>query len=263
MTDTGAQSKDWSSPVREPECKNCGHPVAENFCPRCGQQRAERLSLRRLLGSSVADLSDLNGGFLHTLKSLTLSPGSVARDYVEGRRLPYTNPVKYCFIVVTVYALVVNIFQTATRPAFMGEASELETTLFHIIHGLLAYLVFVVLMPVAAIQLRLFRDADTHWADAYVFCLFAFGHLYWLNALFSLAGLTLSAIGLSALLLISIGYLAWALWDFYQRAFGPPFFRAVVLVLATALIINALSLLLANLIYYLGLVDKLAALLVA
>ena len=97
--------------VRHPALTDVGGDglAAPPLCPNCGEPRAGRFLLRvraagdGRAGSRSAGLwrefasraFNLNRGLLHTVVSLAQSPGSVPRDYVEGRRRTYTNPLSF------------------------------------------------------------------------------------------------------------------------------------------------------------------------
>ena len=63
---------------------------------------------------------------------MTLRPGAFVLDYLGGKRKSAINPLKYCFIVTTLYALAVNLLDINFD--FGGELdfdSE-ERQIFHI-----------------------------------------------------------------------------------------------------------------------------------
>ena len=91
-------------------CANCGEPRAGRYCAECGQREmGGRLTLRRLWGEFASRVFNLNRGLLHTVASLARSPGSVPRDYVEGRRRTYTNPLSFLLLAATLSVLVVSL----------------------------------------------------------------------------------------------------------------------------------------------------------
>jgi hypothetical protein len=84
-------------------CSNCGAARNGQFCASCGQKFHERpLTARRLVRDVVERVFDLDQGVLHTFWHLVIRPGTVARQYVEGLRKPYVNPIAYIVIGVAV-----------------------------------------------------------------------------------------------------------------------------------------------------------------
>jgi hypothetical protein len=87
-------------------CTNCGAERTGAFCHVCGQRyRDERLTVRRVLQDLTTRFLDVESGFLHTVYRLTVAPGTVARDYVAGRRQRYVGPATYLIVITTVSIL--------------------------------------------------------------------------------------------------------------------------------------------------------------
>jgi len=232
-------------------CRNCGNAVNTAFCGVCGQAAYRQVTFRRLFRESLLRAFDLEDGFLHTLTSLSLRPGRVIRDYVQGRRKPFTNPVSYCFLVVTIYALTINILDVEISIPGVLEFSDIERRVYHILHGLLAYLVFFILWPVAAIQAWLFRESGLRIAETYAFSLFVFGHVNLVSAVFAAAGWLAGVPGIATLMAIQFVYLVWAMSGFYDLS-RPPVLRGLAVSAANFIIANTLSLLIGNLIVAAG-----------
>lgn len=95
-------------------CPNCNEPRAGRFCSGCGQRAtAGRLTLRSLWGEFASRVFNLDRGLLHTATSLARAPGSVPRDYVEGRRRTYTNPLSFFLIAATLSLLSYGLYDDA------------------------------------------------------------------------------------------------------------------------------------------------------
>lgn len=75
------------------ECLNCGHKVTSNFCANCGQSAAvKRLKMPEILGAFFQNAFFFDGRLLQTIIKLFKQPGVVAREFIEGKRVQYTNP---------------------------------------------------------------------------------------------------------------------------------------------------------------------------
>lgn len=243
--------------MNQDACGNCGAPLYEQFCQNCGQRRAEKISISRVLRDGFGRLLDLDTGILFTFRELSLRPGAFVRGYLAGKRQSCTNPLKYCFIVVTVYALTINFLDINFDLGDGVEFDQQERQVFHIIHGFLAYLTFLILFPVAALQRWLFRDSGLSFSESYVFGLFVIGHGTWIAVLIALSGLMSSIPGLLIVLLAQLIYLIWAMQSFYAPGGRPPVFRAMLIFATNAICSNLLALVVGNLIVRLGLVEPL------
>jgi hypothetical protein len=240
-------------------CPNCGSTPDTPYCGRCGQSRALGLDLPSLFRGSFARILDLEGGFLHTFVRLTRDPGSVCRDYVVGRRQPYTHPVSYCFLLVTMYALTINMLGIEISFGDAIEYGETERRVYHTLHGILAYLLFLTLIPVAALQRRLFSASGYGLADSYVFTLFVLGHATIIGIVFAAAGWLATQAGIVAYFVLQFGYVLWAMTRFYGLR-RPPALRCLLLAVVNFSITNVVSLAVGNLIVWLGLLEPLESL---
>ena len=248
-------SKRVSDPAR---CENCGASGVDAYCPRCGQLRPRPLTVRGLYRGAANTLFDVDRGFFHTIRALTSKPGETCRGYVDGRRQPLTGPFKYCFIVVTIYALTVNLLGVEIDLPGDTTFDERERRLFELLTSLMSYLLFFVLIPAAAIQRLMFRASGDTLGATYLFCLYVFGHLSWVSALFAATGLLSVEGGVLALLLVNFAYVAWAMKGFYAHLSLPPVLRAAALTVITSLLVNLVALTIGNLIVLLGWLEPLA-----
>ena len=86
-------------------CLNCGDPLlpSKNFCANCGQKSiAHRLSLHEIGHEALHYFTHADKGIFHLVKELAVSPGKVAREFVEGRRKQYFPPLNFFLIVAAI-----------------------------------------------------------------------------------------------------------------------------------------------------------------
>jgi hypothetical protein len=191
-------------------CRNCGEALAGEFCTRCGQRhRHQRLGVRVWLEDLVTSVTNLESRVLQTVIGLTLRPGTVARDYVEGRQVRYVSPVRYALGTCAAWWGAV-----ALQPEAAGNVA------WWIEYGQLVNLASIPLL-VPFVQVA-FIGARYNYAEHLGLLLFATGHTFlWrtLLALLALTPLKSSGLDLAANIVdqvLFIAYFTWALWGFHR-----------------------------------------------
>lgn len=109
-------AKHGRGPVKDGVCANCGGAVSGNFCATCGQPAR----VHRKLGHMVEEFLH---AFLHfdtrawrTLPLLILRPGTLTRDYIEGRRTRYVSPLAMFLLAVFAMFFVFELSEGARSP---------------------------------------------------------------------------------------------------------------------------------------------------
>ncbi|MFY8091147.1 MAG: DUF3667 domain-containing protein [Chitinophagaceae bacterium] len=87
-------------------CLNCNKPFTERelFCSSCGQRTTtHRFSLKSIFAHDfVHAIFHLDRGFFSTLKNLFLQPGTVVKEFLDGKRVKYFNYFTMILVLITV-----------------------------------------------------------------------------------------------------------------------------------------------------------------
>ena len=84
-------------------CRNCDADLTAGHahCPVCGQKRiTERLTLHEIAHDMIHAVFHVDRSALSLVRMLLIRPGTVALDYVRGRRKRYFGPFAFLFFVV-------------------------------------------------------------------------------------------------------------------------------------------------------------------
>tara|TARA_Y100000815_G_scaffold256955_3_gene265104 strand:- start:9353 stop:10579 length:1227 start_codon:yes stop_codon:yes gene_type:complete len=95
------------------QCLNCGHPLelSDRFCSYCGQLNSvKRLSLKDFFGEFLHSIFTYDSRFRYTVKDIIFKPGTITRNYVNGKRLKYANPFRFFLSISILYFLLANLF---------------------------------------------------------------------------------------------------------------------------------------------------------
>ncbi len=88
-------------------CKNCDTPLDGNFCTQCGQKAdIHRITFKHFLHEFFHAFTHTDKGILLLMKELVARPGYVAREYLDGKRKKYFNPLSFLVIVSSLYAYI-------------------------------------------------------------------------------------------------------------------------------------------------------------
>lgn len=81
-------------------CPNCDEPISgEKYCPNCGQKtNNHRLTVQHFISETLSNFFAFDGRFFLTFKVLFTKPGRVARNFINGQRMRYMNPVRIYFL---------------------------------------------------------------------------------------------------------------------------------------------------------------------
>lgn len=120
-------------------CLNCGAATAGNYCQHCGQTTHLHVpSAREFLHEFIAHYVALEGKLWKSLGKLIARPGFLTREYIEGRRVRYLEPLRlyltFSIIFFAIFKLSnVEVVQfedgTPARAAALAEG-RLKDTLF-------------------------------------------------------------------------------------------------------------------------------------
>ncbi len=84
----------------EDRCLNCDRELDGAFCSDCGQARSQGLlPLRAWLAQALDSFFGLDFRILRTAWPLFVRPGFLTLEYVGGRRVRYTNPLRLYIVV--------------------------------------------------------------------------------------------------------------------------------------------------------------------
>lgn len=89
------------------QCPNCRADLAGNYCQQCGQERVlHPPSAREFLHEFVGHYVALEGKLWCSLILLLCRPGRLTREYIEGRRVRYVQPLRlYLTFSIIFFAL--------------------------------------------------------------------------------------------------------------------------------------------------------------
>jgi len=117
---------------KENNCLNCGATVTGKYCSECGQENVEpKESAGHLISHFFNDVTHFDGKFFSTLKQLLFRPGFLSKEYMNGRRARYLNPIRMylftSFIFFLVFFSVSHINDTQLKKAnFTLQGKSLE-----------------------------------------------------------------------------------------------------------------------------------------
>jgi len=96
---------------RDTACKNCGHPLdlSDKFCPNCSQANStKKLTLKDFFDEFFSSVISYDSQLLKTLVAMLWYPGKITKDYINGKRVSYTNPFRFLLSLAIVYFLMMS-----------------------------------------------------------------------------------------------------------------------------------------------------------
>ena len=106
------------------QCRNCNTDLTsgQTYCSACGQKRiSERLTLHEIAHDLIHAVLHVDRSAISLVRVLLVRPGTVALDYVQGRRKRYFGP--FGFLLVVVAAAVAVFAVTGFRVVPTGNAN--------------------------------------------------------------------------------------------------------------------------------------------
>lgn len=194
-------------------CLNCEAQLADKFCQSCGQlYRAERLSLKTLIVDIPSRWLNLDKGFFYTFWQQCKAPGSVAKRYVAGQRVIFTNPLTYYLIAAAMQLLMLFMFgdvlaakismqvqqspETITQlTSLLGENAHQKYAALYlsVINQGYTYLGVIFLCTPFALFLRLFSKKHRkmyNTAETLIFAFYTMGHFVLFTGLLGFISMT-------------------------------------------------------------------------
>lgn len=114
-------------------CPNCGAQLSGNFCQGCGQAAHLHVpSAREFLHEFVAHYVALEGKLWKSMALLIFRPGQLTRDYIEGKRVRYIEPLRlyltFSIIFFAIFKFSGNSFGDAvsTEPSARDSQAAIE-----------------------------------------------------------------------------------------------------------------------------------------
>lgn len=81
-------------------CKNCGHQYEGHYCNMCRQSADTcRITWKEIIVHMLEVTFDVNKGFFHTVKEMTVRPGKTIDEYLQGKRILHFNPLMFLILL--------------------------------------------------------------------------------------------------------------------------------------------------------------------
>jgi len=107
----------------EKNCLNCGTIVQGRYCHKCGQENiVPKESFWSLVVHFFYDITHFDSKFFDSLKYLLFKPGFLSKEYMNGRRAAYLNPVRmYVFTSFFFFLVFFTVFKSDDAIRFTGD----------------------------------------------------------------------------------------------------------------------------------------------
>jgi len=105
--------------THESACLNCGTLLIGSHCHNCGQTAHVHRTLSAFFHDLLHGVFHFEGKVWRTIPMLALRPGTLTREYIDGRRASYVSPL--ALFLFSVFLLFAAINSTAGKAEFAEE----------------------------------------------------------------------------------------------------------------------------------------------
>ena len=149
-------------------CQHCGEISSGNYCSNCGQPLlTEQLTISAIVHEVFHLFTNLDKGFPFTLKKLSVMPGKMQKEYIDGYRSRYQKPFSMVFICGTITAFALYLIHKPEASISHFEAVKTDFTRHYYVLIQLGLLPFY-----ALVTWILFKNNKVNYAESLV--LFAY-----------------------------------------------------------------------------------------
>ena len=194
-------------------CSHCGAALTGPYCSQCGQKVRKRLTLN-VVAAWIGGAFSLEKGAIYTTVELIKRSGAVIREYLNGHVQPYSNPVRYYLMMLTIWQLValwtggVGDFSAGFAQGFESGGSAEEVAEFlstYFVVGLAGLVVFWTIL-----SRLVFRKSGLNLAEQSVFYLYLFGlFAFYQSVVYGLIAVITPFFKLAGYVFTSIFLLVW------------------------------------------------------
>ena len=223
-------------------CKNCENLITGNFCEHCGQKAAiHRITLPHVSHDFIHALTHADKGILLLVKKLVTKPGIVAREYLEGKRKTYFNPLSFLVITSAIHAWIshkTGYFDAAGAQPRRGNGRmpEVWVEAFRISNENGKILTLILIVPLLAfLSWIFFKRSKYLFAETFVLNSFIVGESHVVRTLFFIPLFLLSPqninINIAAFEVLLLVYVIVAYRQFFQQNIFLTIFKCILTML--------------------------------
>jgi hypothetical protein len=158
-------------------CKNCGHSFIGNHCNNCGQKIAHRLDTKHIVHEAVHVFTHADKGIFSLIPMVLFRPGTLALQYVQGKRKRYFSIFQYLILVVGIITFIMsktnymeNVMQSFNPDGAKGSARVLavQSRLMGFIQHYFNIFLFAFLPVFSFFSWLFFRSKGYNYAENFV-----------------------------------------------------------------------------------------------
>lgn len=203
------------------KCKNCDEamPGTAAFCPACGQSvKVYSRPWHEIARELLVETLDFDGRMFHSMRLLLSRPGFLSQEYISGKRVAYTSPIRIYLVISLLFFLVLPVI--VPPPVNVSADHKLSVDLYS--KGMF------VLLPAFALILKMFYRRF-YYMDHLVFSVHLFSASYVVFALLlPLESLADRYLVIALIQLVLMLYLAGYAVTALQRVYGGSWPRSVL-----------------------------------
>ncbi len=161
-------------------CLNCNKAVTGKFCSDCGQKKSTgRINSKHTLLMFQFGVLHFNNLIYYTIYDLAKSPGETVRNYINGKRVKYFNPLSLLFISVTMFTLFNRIFNTTSYSLTGHSESKNEySEIFAYFIEHISYFTVLTLPVISFITYLLFKKQGYNFFELLIMEAFQQAHIW-------------------------------------------------------------------------------------
>jgi len=199
-------------------CTKCETELNGNYCARCGHPALQRRIDRHYVLDEISSVLNFEKGFLFTVKELIVRPGQNIRIYISEDRNRLVKPIIFIIVTSLIYSIAMQFLQVedgyfryadgqASAVAVISQWVQSNYGYANILMGI-----------IIALWLKLFfRKYNYNLFEILILLCFVMGMGMLVFTLFGIAESFSKYKLMRAGALVSLGYCAWAIGQFFDR----------------------------------------------
>jgi hypothetical protein len=153
-------------------CLNCDALLTGAYCSSCGQKAdTHRITMKHLIEHDlVHGIWHFDKGLLYTVRESFVRPGSMAIDYIRGKRVKYYNVFYLILIVLGLNLLLAKYFKeyyhivdNSTHKGLVVDEDTVDVSYY--VKSYLKFLLFLIIPVFALSGLASFRKLRLNFAE--------------------------------------------------------------------------------------------------